>query len=147
MQTTKPTAAIIQAWTSLVRTGQGVLAAVEYDLKKAGFPPLAWYDVLLELRREEPAGLRPIELEKRVLLAQYNVSRITDRLERAGHLLKRPCPEDKRGSFLHITSQGCALLKQMWPVYAEAIQRRVGQQLSDADAKHLTSLLNRLDAQ
>ncbi len=47
--------------------------AVEQDLKKAGFPPLAWYDALLELSRAQHP-LRPVELEKQMLLPQYSTS-------------------------------------------------------------------------
>ena len=34
-----------------MRVQSRVLDCVEQDLKKAGFPPLAWYDALLELSR------------------------------------------------------------------------------------------------
>jgi hypothetical protein len=40
-----------------------VLDAVEQDLKKAGFPPLAWYDALLELSRAPSGEMRPVELD------------------------------------------------------------------------------------
>jgi hypothetical protein len=36
---------------------------VDKALKAARLPPLAWYDVLLELRRNDRIGLRPIEIE------------------------------------------------------------------------------------
>ncbi len=65
-----------------MRPQQAVLAAVEADLKAAGFPPLGWYDVLLELSRAADGGLRPFALEQELLLAQYNLSRLLDRLER-----------------------------------------------------------------
>jgi len=39
-----------------MRVQSRVLDAVEQDLKKAGFPPLAWYDALLELSRRRRAN-------------------------------------------------------------------------------------------
>src|SRR6266566_841845 len=75
-----PSDAVIRAWTRLIRAQQAALSAVEADLKTAGFPPLAWYDVLLELSRAEGEGLRPFALEQELLLAQYNLSRLLDRL-------------------------------------------------------------------
>ena len=59
----KPSQETTSAWTRLVRVQQGLLASVESDLKKAGFPPLAWYDALLELSRSQHGALRPVELE------------------------------------------------------------------------------------
>src|SRR6187397_717432 len=75
-----PSDAVIHAWTRLVKAGRVVLGAVEAELKAAGFPPLGWYDVLLELSREKVDGRRPFILEERLLLAQYNLSRVLDRL-------------------------------------------------------------------
>ena len=81
-----PSEQAITAWARLVRTSQSLLPAVEADLKAQGFPPLAWYDALLELRRAGAEGLRSFELQEQMLLAQYNLSRLTDRLQKAGYI-------------------------------------------------------------
>ena len=86
-----------------MRISQNVLAMVEGDLKAAGFPPLAWYDALLELRRVEPEGLRQFELQRHMLLAQYNMSRLIDRLVEARLVRRQPCPQDRRGQVINVT--------------------------------------------
>jgi DNA-binding MarR family transcriptional regulator len=128
-----------------VRAETAVLAAVEADLKRADLPPLGWYDVLLELSRRKE-GLRPFEIEKEVLLAQYNLSRLIDRLEQAGYVVRRPCPEDARGQVVVITEAGRALMKRMWPVYRGAIARHVGDKLTEDEAARLATLLGKLIA-
>jgi DNA-binding MarR family transcriptional regulator len=138
-----PSDAVIRAWTRLIRAQQAALAAVESDLKTAGFPPLAWYDVLLELSRAG-AGLRPFALEQELLLAQYNLSRLLDRLEQAGYVERQTCPEDGRGQIVAITASGRALVKRMWPTYRAAIARHVGAKLSEDDAARLAALLGKL---
>lgn len=140
----RPSHAAVSAWVALVRAGQAVPAAVEADLKRLGLPPLDWYDALLELRRAGEAGLRPVELERRMLLAQYNVSRLVDRLARGGLVDRRPCPDDARGSILAITEAGRDLLRGMWPAYATSIELRLGSRLSDAEAVELARLLEKL---
>lgn len=142
----RPTAVTVSAWVALLRTGRSVLAAVEADLKAAGFPALAWYDALLELRVAGADGLRPGELECRMLLAQYNVSRLVERLVRAGYVERGPCPGDARGSILTVTAAGLELLKRMWPAYAAAIERRLGTRLTAAEAGDLARLLGKLRA-
>src|SRR5688572_30747564 len=87
----------ILAWARLLKASTRMVEAAERDLKAAGLPPLAWYDALLELHRAAPSGLRPGDLEKEMLLPQYNVSRLIDRLETAGHVERLPHPEDGRG--------------------------------------------------
>ncbi len=137
-----PSDATVRAWTRLVRAQSTALSGVEADLKAAGFPPLAWYDVLLELSRHD--SLRPFEIEQQVLLAQYNLSRLLDRLVAAGLVERRPCPDDKRGQIVAITPTGRDLQKRMWPTYRAAIERHVGGKLSDAEAETLARLLGKL---
>jgi DNA-binding MarR family transcriptional regulator len=140
-----PSPAVIQAWARLVKAQHMVLGAVEADLRKAGFPPLAWYDVLLELRRAEGQGLRQLEIEGRLLLAQHNVSRLVDRLEKAGLAGRRPVAKDGRGQLVAISEKGRDLLASMWPAYRTAIQRHVGAKLGgNVEAEALGTLLGRL---
>ena len=58
-----------------MRASNGVIAAVAADGKAAGFPPLEWYDVLWELERDPEGGLRPFELEGRLLLLRNTICR------------------------------------------------------------------------
>ena len=140
----RPSTEATEVWIRLMRVQNKVLGAVEQDLKKAGFPPLAWYDALLELSRAPSGELRPVELEKQMLLPQYSTSRLIDRLVEEGLAARRECKMDKRGLFVEITEAGRELQKKMWNSYSAAIERHIGSKLSDADAAKLSGLLDRL---
>ena len=140
----KPSAEAVAAWARLVRVHQELLSAVEQELKQAGFPPLAWYDALLELARAPNGELRPLELEKQMLLPQYSTSRLVDRLAAAGLVERRECPVDGRGQMVAITPAGRNLQKRMWDAYAAAIERHVGTKLSNREAAGLCDLLGKL---
>ncbi len=140
----KPSAETTMAWARLVRVQQALVGAVEKELKASGFPPLAWYDALLELSRESCGALRPLELEKRMLMPQYSTSRLVDRLVEAGLAERKSCPVDARGQFVAITPEGRVLQKKMWQVYAVAIEHHVGAKLSNKDAVSLGTLLGKL---
>ena len=140
----KPSTEATAAWIRLMRVQSRVLDAVEQDLKKAGFPPLAWYDALLELSRAPSGEMRPVELEKQMLIPQYSTSRLIDRLVDEGLAARRECKIDKRGQFVEITEAGRELQKKMWSAYSAAIEKHVGSKLSDADAAKLCGLLDRL---
>lgn len=127
-----------------MRVQSRVLNAVEQDLKKAGFPPLAWYDALLELSRAPGGELRPVELERQMLLPQYSTSRLIERLVAEGLAVRRECASDKRGQFVEITDAGRELQKRMASAYSTAIERHVGSKLSDSEAARLCGLLDRL---
>jgi DNA-binding MarR family transcriptional regulator len=143
----KPSPEATAAWARLVRVQQTLLAAVERDLKKAGFPPLAWYDALLELTRSPHGALRPLELEKAMLLPQYSTSRLVDRMVEAGLAERRTCPVDGRGQFVAVTPAGRALQKKMWDCYSAAIERHVGAKVSNKEAAGLSDLLDKLAPQ
>src|ERR1700747_3006012 len=140
----KPSTEATAAWIRLMRVQSRVLDAVEQDLKKAGFPPLAWYDALLELSRAPSGELRPVELERQMLIPQYSTSRLIDRLVDEGLAARRECKVDKRGQFVEITEAGRELQKRMWGAYSAAIEKYVGSEPLDSEAKSLCGLLDRL---
>ena len=85
-----PRDTVVRAWARLIKAQQIALASIETALKTAKLPPLAWYDALLELEGAGERGLRPSELQREMLLAQYNLSRLIDRIERAGYVERPP---------------------------------------------------------
>ena len=139
-----PNQMVVRAWVRLMKAQQVALSHIERSLKAAKFPPLVWYDVLLEVERAGSAGLRPFELERAMLLAQYNLSRLVDRIEQAGYVARQTCQDDGRGQLIVITSAGQAMRKRMWPIYAQAIETAVGNKLTSEDTTVLEGLLGQL---
>lgn len=129
------------AWARIVRASTRILEEVELALKTAGFPPLSWYDLLLELKRAYPDGLRPFQLEKKMLLPQYNVSRLIDRVEKAGYVERLSFEEDGRGQIVKITVAGKNLQKKMWPVYKAVLEREIARHINEQEAETLSALL------
>ena len=140
----KPSVAAVRAWSRLVRTEQALLARVEDDLKRARFPPLAWYDVLHELVCTPAGVLRQAAVQERMLLAQYNLCRLVDRLEREGLVERRTSEEDARSNLLILTEKGRELHGRMWPAYAKAIETHVGERLTAEEAERLGQILGKL---
>ena len=93
------------AWTALMTKSRVLLEAVETSLKSAGYPPIAWYDALLELEKAGPDGLRPFELKDRILLPQYGTSRLLNRMVKAGLVNRQDCLEDGRGQNISISEK------------------------------------------
>lgn len=141
---TMPSDNTVDTWIRLLRARESVFSAVEKTLKESGFPPLVWYDVLLELERVGAGGLRPFDLQAELLLPQYGVSRLIDRIEKAGYLQKENCLDDGRGQVLTITRAGRELRQSMWPVYGAAIERSVGMKLSAGEVRLLHRVLGKL---
>ena len=127
-----------------MRASTSALQQIESDLKAARLPPLIQYDILLELERAPKEGLRLFELEEKLLLKQYGVSRLVDRMVKAGHLAKQKSNEDARGYQVTITEAGKRLRSEIWKTYRPSIDRAVGNKLSYEDARQLNLILDKL---
>jgi DNA-binding MarR family transcriptional regulator len=135
------------AWALLVRLQQEIMDEIEQALKAAGLPQLSWYDVLLELSRRPSDGLRPIDLERKLLLKQYNLSRLLDRMENAEFIFRRSCEDDRRGQIVFITDTGRDVQQKIWPIYAEIIQTRIGERLTGSEISTLIGILGKMPRQ
>ncbi|UWQ79694.1 MarR family winged helix-turn-helix transcriptional regulator [Leisingera sp. S132] len=131
-------------WLPLARAHKSILALVEAALKQADLPGLDWYDLLWELECAGDAGLRPYELQEKLLLPQYGVSRLADRLARAGYLTRQDCSGDGRGQVLLITPEGARTRAQIWTVYSDTMQQAVTPHFSRGEARRLSELLGKL---
>jgi len=139
----EPSETVVRTWARLVRAQQVAMSKVQTALKKAHLPPLTWYDVVLELERAGGA-LRPFELEREMLLPQYGLSRLLERIAEAGYVRRQPCDDDGRGLLVEVTRDGRELRRRMWPVYASAINDAVAAHLTESEAATLGDLLGKL---
>jgi len=137
-----PSNAIQAAWVALQRHGLRLKEAAEERLKAEGLPALDWYSALWGIEREGGA-IRPRDLGRALFLERYNITRLLDRLEADGLIVREDCAEDARGQIVRITKEGKALRKRMWAVHgADMAETMAG--LSDAEALRLVALLNKL---
>ncbi len=133
-----------RAWVSFVQSQQLLLEKVDEEFKKHNFPPLNWYDILLELDRQRDGRLRLNQLGEKTLLTKYNVTRVIRRLEEEGLVRRETCPGDARGVFAVITQKGKNLRKQMWPVYYSVIKRYFLSNLDEEELGKLIECMNRI---
>lgn len=128
-----------QAWARLMRVSGKLLLDIESDLKTANLPPLAWYDVLLEVRNAQPQWLRPVDIQEKMLIQQYNISRLIERLVKENYVERKSCDCDKRGQYIVLKADGKNILEKMWPIYKAAIDKHFGNKL---DAKEIETLMH-----
>lgn len=98
------------------------------------------YNVLRILRGAGEAGLPTLEIGVRMIERTPGITRLIDRLEAKKLVRRRPCPEDRRRVFCHITSDGLALLTSLdRPV--DELDTRVVRRLGREDQLQLIRLL------
>lgn len=118
---------------------------MEHALADAGLPPLAWYDVLVTVDAR-PAPVRPKDMLCQVSVTKSGLTRLLDRIEKAGLIERTYCPSDRRGTFIAITESGKATLAEMRPVREAAFNRFMGDRLAVEDAEVITAALGSVAA-
>ncbi len=101
------------------------------------------YNVLRILRGSHPGKLTCTEVGRRMLDRTPDVTRLLNRLERAGLVTRNRSSHDKRVVEVGITEKGLELLARMQPV-VDAAQERLMRRLSPEELRLLSELLDRL---
>jgi len=132
----------VDAWESLYRAQVAVLRQL-----RAEFPDdevsFTEYDVIFNLYRQPDRALRIRDLNRHLLLSQPSVSRLLDRLVERGLVMKRPDPDDARGTIAVLTERGAQVFRRVGTQHAREIVRRMSVLNSDELAQ-LTALADKL---
>lgn len=113
----------------------------EKELAEAGLPDLGFFGVLLALS-EESKPSRPKDLLRKVNVTKSGLTRLVDRIEKAGLVERTYCPSDRRGTFLVITDQGRETLAQMLPVRERVFRENFIDLVDEEDAETVARVMN-----
>lgn len=138
------TAEQLRVWRAFITAHAAVIRRIERDLAAAGAIPLTWYDVLIELYEAPGRRLRLHHLADAVVLSRSGLTRLVDRLERAGLLTRETATTDRRGAFAVLTDAGIAAMREAWPVYARGIRDAFARHLTDAEVEAMAPALERI---
>ena len=133
-----------EAHLNVVRTAAVLTDALERVVKPAGLT-LAQFNTLRILRGAEPGGLCRNELRDRLVTRMPDVTRLLDRLEQAGLVVRERSDADRRLVRTRITAGGLALLAEVDPA-VRAEHRQLLGHLGPDDLRTLSDLLTRARA-
>jgi DNA-binding MarR family transcriptional regulator len=112
------------------------------DLFKTNSITAPQYNVLRILRGQHPKPATVNLIIERMLDKSSNASRIIDRLELKGLVIRRQCPSDRRAVDVMISEAGLALLKKM-DVEFDVFEKKLCN-LSEKEAAQLNELLDKM---
>jgi len=131
-----------EAALNIVRTMTMLNDAGE-DLFKPHGITATQYNVLRILRGAEPTGLYRNELRDRLLTRMPDVTRLLDRMERSGLVVRTRGNDDRRLVSTRITTAGMELVNSLDAPVAELHQRQLGH-LSVQELRSLIDTLTRV---
>lgn len=132
------------AWRTFLRAHATVSRALEADLLANHDLSLASYDVLVQLAEAPQGRLRMSDLAEAVLLSRSGLTRLVDRLEREGLVLRASCPSDARGTFTVLTDAGRRRLGTAAPGHLAAVRTCVTDRLDVSELGSLVTILAKL---
>jgi DNA-binding MarR family transcriptional regulator len=133
----------LDAWKAFLRAQAELISTLDRELEAEQGLPLTFFDVLAQLS-QAGGRLRMSELAEAVLLSRSGVTRVVDRMERAGLVRREACPTDRRSMYAALTPEGKRVLKQARPAHLRGVAEHFARHLSDDEAKTLTAALGRM---
>ena len=106
--------------------------------------PLSSYEVLLFLATSPGGAMRMSELASGVLLSRSGLTRLVDRLVRAGLVERRECEDDARGLLAVVTGEGRELFARARGTHLAGVRRLFLDRYSVEEQKTLGRLFERL---
>jgi DNA-binding MarR family transcriptional regulator len=132
------------AWLAVARTHAAITGRLQEALTAAGLPPLPWFDVLATLSEAPEQRLKMGELAEALVITRGGLTKLVDRLIKAGLLERAFCEADRRVSYATLLPAGTELLAEMRPVVAGELETAFAANITERQAGELSSILERV---
>lgn len=137
----------LAAWAGFLRAHAALVHELDRQLETAHGLPLTQYEVLLHLEGAPEHRLRMSELARSVLLSQSGVTRLVDRLQQRGLVVREGCPEDRRVLYARLTPDGASALAAARPTHLAGVRELFLRHFDDGELRTLAGAFERLATQ
>ena len=132
------------AWGALARTHAAITGRLQEALAGADFPPLPWYEVLATVAEAPEQRMKMGDLAEALVITRGGLTKLVDRLVKAGLLERTFCETDRRVSYATLCPAGTEMLEEMRPVVVAELKVSFASKLSAAEADALRETLERV---
>ncbi len=133
-----------EAWGALTRTHAAVTQRLQEALAQGDYPPLPWYEVLAAVAEAPEQRMRMGDLAEVLVITRGGLTKLVDRLVKAGLLERTFCETDRRVSYATLLPAGSELLAEMRPVIVGELEIAFSANLSVKQANELRDTLERV---
>lgn len=131
-----------KAWRSLAQTHAAVSGRLQEALAQAELPPLAWFEMLAAIAEAEGERMKMGELAEALVITRGGLTKLVDRLVKAGLIERTFCETDRRVSYATLLPAGAELLDEMLPVVSGELELAFAARLSERQAEDLRGTLD-----
>jgi DNA-binding MarR family transcriptional regulator len=131
-----------QAWRSLAQTHAAVNGRLQEALAAAELPPVAWFEMLAAIAATDGQRMRMGDLAEALVITRGGLTKLVDRLVKAGLIERTFCDTDRRVSYATLLPAGAELLEEMVPVVSGELELTFAARLSERQATELRSTLD-----
>lgn len=135
-----------EAWGSLSRTHAAISQRLQEALAQGDFPPLPWYEVLAAVAEAPEQRMRMGDLAEALVITRGGLTKLVDRLVKAGLLERTLNESDRRVSYATLLPAGFSLLTEMRPVIVRELDVAFSASLSVEAANELRATLDGIRA-
>jgi DNA-binding MarR family transcriptional regulator len=134
----------LAVWRLFLEAHAAVTDRLGRELEAECHLPLTWYDVLLQLADAPGRRLRMRDLADAVLLSRSGLTRLVDRMEAAGLVVREATATDRRGADAVLTDAGRTALRRAAPVHLRGVQEHFAAHVTDEGLGGLREALCRI---
>lgn len=131
-----------EAWGALSRTHAAVSQRLQEALAQGDMPPLPWYEVLATVAEAPDQRMRMGDLAEALVITRGGLTKLVDRLVKAGLLERTFCETDRRVSYATLLPAGVHMLLEMRPVIVRELELSFSANISVAKANELRDTLD-----
>jgi DNA-binding MarR family transcriptional regulator len=133
----------LRAWRLFFESATALLDVLETSFEQDTGLTIQYYDTLVHLE-DAPDGLRMSELAEKIMYSKSGLTRVVDRMEKAG-LVSRHRPEnDRRSVFVLQTAEGRKAMEHARPIHHAWIRQNFSSLLSDTDIAAVTRVFGKV---
>jgi DNA-binding MarR family transcriptional regulator len=110
------------AWLGFLSLHASLTDEIDRSLRETHGMTMQHFEVLLHLDRAPGNRMRMGDLATSVRLSQSGASRLVDRVERAGDVVRQECDADGRVLYAQLSVSGKARLREARPTYVSAVR-------------------------
>jgi MarR family transcriptional regulator, 2-MHQ and catechol-resistance regulon repressor len=136
----KDDALALKLYVVLARARNAVGRQADADISRHGLST-GEFAILEALYHKGPMLLG--EVQRKILVSSGGVTYLVDRLQAAGLVERRDCPEDRRARYATLTEAGQELMERIFPDHIAAIRKAVAG-LTPGEKRQAVELLKKL---